>query len=198
MQRPPHSLAERLQKEGPLEDRVASDAAREVFARWAGSDPKGAATFAIEQEAALRKMVLPRAVQIMSRQDREGTLEWAQELSPGEGRRTVLDAVVSEWVSSSMNEVAAWLPSVPPGDDYAVAVGAFAGRAFPADPTSALEWLRTIPDPTAREGALKAAWKEWNYEHSYLQAEAWLKTTTDLTAAERAILERATKAWSSE
>ncbi|MGV3530964.1 MAG: hypothetical protein ACO1QR_01240 [Chthoniobacteraceae bacterium] len=192
------ALAERLQKEGTLEDRAANNVAKTVFSHWIYRDAEGAAAFAIDQEATLRDMLLPSAVHSMSMRDRERTLEWAQGLPPGEARSIAYGSVVSEWVSSSINEVAAWLPSVPPGEDYNAAVGAFAGRAFATDPVSALEWVRTIPDLTARDRALMAAWKEWSYYRNSEQAEAWLKSTSDLTAAERAILESATKAWRSE
>jgi hypothetical protein len=185
------ALAERMQKEGvakkiPLD----GNSAGEVFAIWTGKDPKGVAVFAMEQGSALRDTLFPSAVHNMSSRDREATLEWVQGLPIGEARRMAYEAVASQWVGSSINEVAEWLPSVPLGDDYAAAVGGFAGRAFVTDPASALEWVRTIPDANARERALKTAWKEWSEFRNDEQAHAWLKSTEDLTAAERAVLER--------
>lgn len=186
------ALAERMRKEGGPEKLPAGSGSvrEEIFGRWAGKDPKGAAAFALEFGGAFRDALLPSAVYWMSSQDRSEALSWVQALPPGEVRKMAFQAVAGEWVMGSTNDVAAWLPSVAPGDDYAAAVAGFAGRAFAADPVAALEWVRTIPDAAAREHALKAGWKEWNESRGYDQAQAWLKSTQDLTSAERAVLER--------
>lgn len=186
------ALAERMQKEGGPEKFPAGDGSmrEEIFDRWTAEDPKGAAVFALESGGALRDALLPSAVYEMSREDRSEALRWVQALPPGEARKMAFQAVAEEWAAGSTNDVAAWLPSVAPGDDYAAAVAGFAGRAFAADPVAALEWVRTIPDAAAREHALKAGWKEWSEFRGRDQAQAWLKSTQDLTSAERAVLER--------
>jgi hypothetical protein len=58
------------------------------------------------------------------------------------------------------------------------------------DAASALEWLRTIPDPRRREAALIAAWKQWPDIGGEEPAQRWLDNSPDLTPAERAALRR--------
>lgn len=157
-------------------------AAAEHLARLVGArEPSNTLAWAqgLRSEPA-RKAALASVASAWAQRDPAGASRWAAAQPEGTLPATALEATLSYWVLQDVPGVKEFIRTLP-GPAQTSAAAATAPLLAQNDPEGALAWAQLLPDASAREAALAAAFTRWN-GNAPAAARTWLERA-DLPAA---------------
>jgi hypothetical protein len=157
---------------------------RSVDAR---GDYGGAGDIVVKLPDAIRSLALAGVLDHWCYTDSAAAGKWAVALPVGTARDQALEQIAVAWTRRGAGEVTRWLDTLPADSGRDAAVEGFARTVMSVSPGDALAWLRTVPDEADRLARLRRIWQSWTDRET---AQRWLNASTDLTAAERAALQK--------
>ncbi len=97
----------------------------------------------------------------------------------------VLEHIASEWYKQDPGEVAKWLNTLPPGQGRDSAVSAYSQALAMTDPAKAMSSAMSIDNELDRNYGVTSVVENWMRADADA-ARQWVKTTTDLSDAQKA------------
>lgn len=107
-----------------------------------------------------------------AQQDAPAAARWAGSLPAGPRQQAALLGAISSWVAHDAAAARAYIETLDPASQRAAAESA-ALLLAQTDPLGTLQWAQTLPDPTARDAAITAAYQRW-LVNTPAAARAWL------------------------
>ena len=147
---------------------------------WGLSDPRAAATWALENADTKNSNDLYSIGRNWAEHDPEGASAFALEAAakpgaPGGAGTEMLRSVMEKWVSADAYGASLWVTKLPAGAEKDHAIGALARGAIGIDPQAALGWAMSIGDAGARDEALRNCMQSWSWKNP-AAARGWLES----------------------
>ena len=112
---------------------------------------------------------------------RPADIEFADSLPEGENHTYALDKAIDNWSLQDPAGMAAWLNTLPPGDEFDFGVAMMIIRTDGAnrDPDLAMQWVENIKDSAIQQASLRRVLSEWrqsdpNAAQQYAVNATWL------------------------
>jgi hypothetical protein len=153
-------------------DEAQKVARTQIIQDWAGADPRAAALYCVEQFPSDQQSVA-NAVAAWGRVQPEQALAWAQTLPPGKAADSAMRASLAMFAAKDPRAALEKASHLPPNKQAEV-FGWIASEWVRKEPVTAMEWVRDIPDPAARERTLSQALPAWIYRDGRGAVDAWL------------------------
>lgn len=154
----------------------AQDSAlRRLVEKWATKDFSGALTWAQEQDAEARRVLLPPLVQQLASRDALAALELAASIDGQAGEQAV-DTALGIWTLSKPEAAATWAAAQPESASYLASI---APRWARMDESQAREWLAKLPDGATKDGALLSGILRLARSDQAQAAERWIEEISD-------------------
>ena len=118
-------------------------------------------------------------------QDPAQARQWAESLPPGAAQAKAFEQIASVWYKQDPSEVAKWLNTLPAGQGRDSAVSFYSGALANTDPARAMSCAMSIDDELNRNSEVSRVVEKWMRADASA-ARQWLRTTSDLSDAQKA------------
>ena len=176
---------------GESRDGIHSNIARELADRWAASNPKEAAAWAIglPESDSIQRQAVERVADRWASSNPGAAAAWVLELPESDNiQRHAIERVTERWLRSDSMAASEWITEMPEGDARDAAAGELVRYIARSDQFSAFSWATSVSNEGYQTELMRDVLARWQRTDPVAARSA--VDTADVTAEQREEFQR--------